>query len=1270
MAVAYQTSFAGTSSASSSSAVVDLSARFVGELVFVLISRTGDVAPTTTPSGWTLLDNHADTYGHWLYAKTLAAGDIGSVTWEWAASTKTLASAHVYSGHDPVSPITTKNKSGFSYPASLGIAIYPGSINTTLLMLVAFASCYSESSKSWTPAAGYTERYDAGSTTPDFWQTCKDTAGAWGGGASNPMMLISADASYRGGFHVAIKPADDPVLLPALLLTSNGTESDPFVWPNDSPRFDMLDRNYAAGYRAEQFGYEWERYEETWVAAGEYGNSLAPGYYWPETKLHHGGPMPPLPEGWAPYAHDALWRWRGRFSDYAWPEWGYFTFDFEGTAIKVTSHEGTAESPAIITDTTPTIEWHFTKASSSYSATVIDQADSTVHQSTGWVTDDASEHTLAVALTPGESYAVKVEVRDAVQQYSYTADLVFLHVNDAVLLAPELVAEPNCDSVSPIVLEWADPVTTDGDTMMHFNISVRGTTTGGSEVNLMFRSNPVADDGTRADLEIAIGTLSPGSYAWKVQAVDEHEMEGEWSAEDEFTVTRASGAMDEPDPGVHPYYEPTRPLLLEDHAQFVDSAGKNMGLVPARVRFTQRLDGSNTLDQVTVPKDLLLKTGYRETRRDLMSGWEIRYAGQYHTIEDVDADHETETVFRCRSREVWELSRCFSSTSVQPFVRIAKIPNEIMYDLLRGEGDLVIANGGFEDAYPVKGGGATKNIGGESVMVYTEVWVVDGWRLHTYNPSNAGRGGNNPIWGETDNVALPHGFRVFSDAIGSRQHVVRLWRAVPPFVYSVAGVGGWTSDTKETVYLYHPAQLFSGPPGSEFRVTVDARYFDADLMEEVTLQGTRFGVGLLWLAPDRQTVVGYDFVDWSAELVDDAYTTMDSGLITRKGEFFHPCFIIEHDAVEDTMWTETSTPWKANDMGAYAMFIDNMTIYGQGLSQPSNWVYYGNMYTRDADVLHTAEGWIEFGTWTVGESDIHTNIAGNKLVRIVTGQQIVIHFNAGDAGATVQILYDDIVLDPAFDVSGATTYTIDNMDPRREHLIGIKLTQSKRVRVAKFVQDTWNRLTVQWSDMNVAPQCLGELVKKTGGELAFDTVNRRIYHQPTVGENLETEEIIRLQQGVNVSKCKVREARVKIYNRLTLLGYGEGVTRLRVTVDARGLVGGETSQDVYGVQHGVYSDPDITDWYVGYLDCQDKVEQLAWPAVSYDVTVLDEAAAHLCPGDYVRLIYDDIDTVLRILEIERSNDGSPAHLVVGDRVGTLAETIADIADQVDKLARK
>ena len=1031
--------------------------------------------------------------------------------------------------------------------------------------------------------------------------------------------------------------------LGALLLTSNGSEDDPYEWTNDAPRFDMLDRQYVSGGRVTSATWEWQVYSGgVWVEAGDLTAQVMSGYL-PETMLVQlpGATPAPIEE---PFTDGAQWRWRGKFGDQPFSEWGYFTFDLEETALKVTSHAGTLDSPSVVTDTTPTIAWTYTKTSGAYCVTVIDQADGSKHESTGWVSGDDAEYTLTEALEVGETYAVRVEVRDSVQQYTYAADLVYLHVNDPTVAAPTLTAEPNSDTKTAVVLEWDDPATTDGDDMSGFEIQV-SRTFGGITTVETYNSNAVGDGGERYDLELNIGLLAVGTYEWTVRATDEHGMVGSWAVADEFSVVRADESEGTPDPGSPLTYDPVRPLVASEWVDFFDGAGAYIGRVQADVEWVQRLDATHTMT-AKVPRLWLSKHGIRVSRPELLSGWEILYLDRHYTIVDIDSDLETEVKFSCRSREEWELRRIYGSTSVQPFLRIAQIANTIMEDLLAGEGQIVVPNAGFEDCYFDGYAGSVTNAYGTTNLF--PIWRVDNWLFGWVRPWAA------KVY---DIREADQYLKIYAD--GTHQHVAE-YKHWAPFLQPPA-----LEDVAEQYAVLMPEQMFGGPPGSSFQVTLDLRVVNAATFAECTSQGLTVNVGVVWYAPDRKAIIGWDLTDVTED-VSDEWATVQSGVIDRKSEFMRPVLCIAQEAYED--WSVTAGVERP-------MLVDNMALQGWDLAPASNWTYHGHLYSRTADILWTDLGWIEFGTWTVGAADIYTNVAGNKLARIVTGEDIVIHFNAGGAGALADIELDGVVIEKGFDVSGAQTYTIANMNPKYEHIVTV-VCKGGTVRIAKFVQDTWARITVNWADMNVLAS-LAELQAKLGGEFAFDTANRRIYHQTTIGDNLETDEVIQLRRGTNITRMSVREKRGRVANRLTLLGYGDGMNRLRVTVDAVGTNdAGETSQEVYGVQCDVYVNTDITDYHAGYLDCQKRAEEVCWPAVSYDVEVLDEAAAYLRPGDYVRCIYKDadldldVDEELRIMEIARNNGGRPARLVVGDRVGTLGDTLHDLVDQVNKLSRK
>lgn len=224
MAVAYATVIAGTTSSSSATAAISFAGRSAGQFALVCISRSAVVAPSAVPTNWNLLDSHMSTYGIWLYWKILESGDIGTVTWTWAAATKTLQAATVYTGVATSTPAYTKG----TYITGSGRTLNLGSLTVSGGWITVIASCYSTASKTfdfagWTPA--WTERRDAGGTAPDFWQVFADTNGGWPGGEFRPSLVtgdamgmsgfsgvtemnyVSAAATYRGGFIVELLAA-------------------------------------------------------------------------------------------------------------------------------------------------------------------------------------------------------------------------------------------------------------------------------------------------------------------------------------------------------------------------------------------------------------------------------------------------------------------------------------------------------------------------------------------------------------------------------------------------------------------------------------------------------------------------------------------------------------------------------------------------------------------------------------------------------------------------------------------------------------------------------------------------------------------------------------------------------------------------------------------------------------------------------------------------------------------------------------------------------
>jgi hypothetical protein len=204
MAVAFHESVLGTSSAAATTATVGLSAFTAGDLCLVFISRGSNTGPNSVPANWTLAVSEVTTgAGVWLYWKTLAAGDLTDVSWGWAASSKMIMHAVAYSGAHATAPIGGYN-AAVNDTSSNTVPV--GSLNSNELMLVAAGSAYATTAKTFS-SPDYTERVDYGHTSPDFWQFVYDSDGAWGGGSSNPTILLSASATSRRGVHVSLVPA-------------------------------------------------------------------------------------------------------------------------------------------------------------------------------------------------------------------------------------------------------------------------------------------------------------------------------------------------------------------------------------------------------------------------------------------------------------------------------------------------------------------------------------------------------------------------------------------------------------------------------------------------------------------------------------------------------------------------------------------------------------------------------------------------------------------------------------------------------------------------------------------------------------------------------------------------------------------------------------------------------------------------------------------------------------------------------------------------------
>ncbi len=206
---------------------------------------------------------------------------------------------------------------------------------------------------------------------------------------------------------------------------------------------------------------------------------------------------------------------------------GYFQVDYTATTVKITSHEGTADIPEVITDTTPAFTWTFPKTQHSFNLTVA-HADGSVHYNSGWLVSATQGHTV-----PGGSaldyvnYSVQVQVKDVQQQHVYSSDKrAWLHVNEASIAAPVLTAEADTTTAVAVLLEWAASVVNDSDTLTY-------------EVEVTDPDGTIVTHEAQSEPSHYMGRCVAGTWSWRVRATDSHDLAGTWSAADPFVVTLA-----------------------------------------------------------------------------------------------------------------------------------------------------------------------------------------------------------------------------------------------------------------------------------------------------------------------------------------------------------------------------------------------------------------------------------------------------------------------------------------------------------------------------------------------------------------------------------------------------------------------------------------------------------------------------------------------------------------------------------------------------------
>ena len=128
--------------------------------------------------------------------------------------------------------------------------------------------------------------------------------------------------------------------------------------------------------------------------------------------------------------------------------------------------------------------------------------------------------------------------------------------------------------------------------------------------------------------------------------------------------------------------------VLDHNAVFV-------GVLPASVRWTQRLLGAHTLDSVTIPAEYLRQDGTKESRLAYIDdGWQLLFEGGRYIIEETDGDEETGLTITARSAER-ELGNFYTNYSPGPGTYLNRTPTQIMDALLAGRIGRRLRNPGF-----------------------------------------------------------------------------------------------------------------------------------------------------------------------------------------------------------------------------------------------------------------------------------------------------------------------------------------------------------------------------------------------------------------------------------------------------------------------------------------------------------------------------------------------------------------------------------------------
>jgi hypothetical protein len=670
-----------------------------------------------------------------------------------------------------------------------------------------------------------------------------------------------------------------------------------------------------------------------------------------------------------------------------------------------------------------------------------------------------------------------------------------------------------------------------------------------------------------------------------------------------------------------------RPTRWGNELRLYDASDTFLGICPADVDWRPKLDGPDSLT-ATLPRSYRLMDGTTESRVSMIeSARYIRHGLHRYAIDRRQDDKETRIKLFCRSAEV-ELRRYYSNITNLPFVQQGKVPTDIMSALFAGETEASTSNADLTDWHD------TLNILYASTP--SLIAVPDHWE--------SALDGANP-------EVVENAIGLMTGEAGSR-------------IYGAVWRGGDSSERPTWTEAWS-SKIMSWPEG-RYRVGFEA------------YQGTAFvdgnsyvKVGVEWLAADASTVLNDELYDITSLLTTDWQTfwlPSETTFFVPKSQYFRFHLYVYVSTAETFSPPLTQSGLDGHIYySKFFFYIDNLQLLATEVNVDSGWTWADHgMDTRDTDVLHTDSGWVKFGAWTTGVSNLYSTTVDDCVDLAFRGPTIDVHFAAGGAGATADVYVDYVLVAADLDVSAAYTLQVSGLS-LLEHMLEV-VVRTVKVSIEKVVVDANRYMSVSWQDKDLL-ECVDAHVQAIGGELELDTIQNVIHHYPEVGKDLTAANVLELRRGVNILDFGVEEEDTEIVNRLIVLGYGDGPWRVRITVDAQSERDGSTSQDVYGVQWGQYINTDLQTTVVARAMGSALVERLCWPRVAYRISILDTDAALCAPGDYVHVVYGDVNESLRILELQRSSAGGRATLIVGTRALAISATLRGAVKDIRKILR-